>query len=383
MSIDHNPRGDGLRISAWAIRNPVPVAVLFVALVLAGMIAYTGLPIKQYPNISFPMVSVTVTQSGAAPGEMETQITRPIEDAMSGLADVKNVYSSVTQGVSSTQIEFELGSDLQKKTDDVRSRVDQARAILPREIDPPTVTRVEFDAQPILTYAVAAPAMSSAGLSWFVDDTISRTLQAQNGVAQVSPVGGVDREINVLIDPDRLAARGLTAAQVNNALRAVDLDSSGGRIEVGGREQTLRVLGSVKTLEALRQMTVPTGGGRYVRLTDIADVGDGSAEVRGFARLNGRPVVGFQVVKTKESSDVTVDDKVKAALAKLEKDHPGVKFTKIFSSVDETRASFEATQHVLLEGMILAALVVLLFLRDWRSTLITAFAMPVSLIPTF
>ncbi|RYE74065.1 MAG: efflux RND transporter permease subunit [Myxococcales bacterium] len=225
--------GDGLKISAWAIKNPVPVAVLFVALLLAGMVAYTGLYVKMFPNVQFPMVSVTVTQNGAAPGEMETQITRPIEDAMAGIPNVKNIYSTVTQGVSSTNIEFELGEDLQKKTDEVRSRVDQARAVLPREIDEPTVTRVELDSQPILTYAVTAPEMSDVELSWFVDDTLGRLLQGEKGVAQVARVGGVTREINVIIDPDKLNARGLTAAQVNNALRAANLDAPGGRVEIG------------------------------------------------------------------------------------------------------------------------------------------------------
>lgn len=376
--------GDGgLRISAWAIRNPVPVAVLFVALILAGLFAYTGLPIKQYPNVQFPAVSVTVTQSGAAPAEIETQITRPIEDAMAGISNVKNIYSVVSQGASTTNIEFELGEDLQKKTDDVRSRVDQTRAILPNEIDEPTITRVELDSQPILTYAVSAPDMSDAELSWFIDDTVSRELQSEKGVAQIARVGGVTREINIIIDPDRMAARGLTAPQLNNALRSFDVDAPGGRVSIGGREQTLRVLGAVDTLEALRALTIPTGGGRYVKLTDVAEVGDGSSEVRGFARLNGAAVVGFQVMKTRDSSDVRVDDAVIAKLAEMEKTHKGVTFTRIFSSVDETRASFRATEHVLLEGMILAALVVFFFLRDWRSTLITAFAMPMSLIPTF
>ncbi|MDB5442199.1 MAG: efflux transporter permease subunit [Phenylobacterium sp.] len=388
----HQPR---FPISAWAIKNPVPVAVLFVALVLAGMISYGSLPVKQYPNVSFPVVAVTVTENGAAPDQMETQITRPVEDAMAGIANARNVFSTVTQGVSTTSIEFELGEDLQKKTDDVRSRMDQIRAQLPRDIDQPTIQRVEIEDRPIVTYAVSAPGMSDTELSWFVDDTVGRSLQALKGVAGVSRVGGVTREINVVVDPERMAARGLTAPQVNNALRSISLDAPGGRLQVGGQEQTLRVLGSVKTLEALRDLSIPTGTNRYVRLTDIADVGDGAGEVRGFARMDGRPVVGFNVSKTKDSSDVAVEDEVKAALAQLTTAHPGVKFTpiaqpgqglafaKIFSSVDETRASFQATQHVLAEGMALAALVVFLFLRDWRATAIAAVAMPVSLIPTF
>lgn len=371
-------------ISAWAIRNPIPVAVLFIGLVLAGVIAYTGLAVKAFPNIQFPIVAVTVTQSGAAPGEMETQITRPVEDAIASVTGVNNISSVVTQGVSTTSIEFEIGENLQKKTDEIRSKIDQARALLPRDIDEPTVTQVEVDsAAPILTYAVSAPAMTDEELSWFVDDTVSRTLQTAKGVAQVSRVGGVAREINVAIDPDRLAARGLTATQVNNALRSFQVDSPGGRVSIGGREQTLRVLGTVKTVAELRELTIPTGNGAFVRLADVADVGDGASEVRGFARLNGRPVVGFQVSKTKEASDVGAEDAVVAKLAELEKTHAGVKFSRIFSSVDETRASFHATQNVLAEGMVLAALVVLFFLRDWRATAITALAMPISLIPTF
>jgi HAE1 family hydrophobic/amphiphilic exporter-1 len=371
-------------ISAWAIRNPVPVALLFIGLVIAGLIAYAGLPVKQFPNIQFPVVAVTVTQSGAAPGEMETQITRPVEDAIAGITGVDNVQSVVTQGVSTTSIQFNMGEDLQKKTDEVRAKMDQTRQVLPRDIDEPTITQVEIDsAFPIITYAVAAPAMSDEQLSWFVDDTIARELQTASGVAQVTRVGGVAREINVIVDPVRLAARGLTAAQVNNALNTFQVDAPGGRLEVGGREQTLRVLGTVETVAQLREMTIPTGAGGYVRLSDVAEIGEGTAEARGFARLNGQPVVGFQVAKTKESSDVDVEDAVNEKLAGLEQAHRGVKFTKIYASVDETRANFRATQHVLLEGMVLAALVVLLFLRDWRATLITVLAMPISLIPTF
>ena len=381
MSEVHKP---SFAISAWSIRNPVPVAVLFLGLILAGIIAYAGLPIKQYPNIQFPVVAVTVTQNGAAPGEMETQITRPVEDALAGVTGVKTVQSTVTQGVSTTSMQFEIGQDLQKKTDDVRSKIAQARAVLPRDIDEPIVQRIEIDdAAPIMTYAVSAPAMSDDALSWFIDDTLSRELQGSTGVSRINRVGGVSREINVVVSPDRLAAHGLTAAQVNNALRGFQIDAPGGRVNVGGREQTLRVYSNVATVAQLRDLNIPTVGGKFVKLSDVADIGDGASEVRGFARLNGRPVVGFQVSKTKEASDVVTEDSVIKTMAALHQKYPGVTFTKIFSSVDSTRDSFHATQHVLGEGMFLAALVVFFFLRDWRATAITAVAMPISLIPTF
>jgi HAE1 family hydrophobic/amphiphilic exporter-1 len=377
------PKSGELRISAWAIKNPIPVAVLFIALMIAGIGCYLTLPIKQFPNVEFPAVTVTVTQSGAAPGEMETQVTRPIEDAVAGISNVKTIRSSVVQGASTTTIEFNLGEDLQKVTDEVRSKIDQTRSLLPREVDEPIVQRLEITSAPIITYAVSAPNMSSTELSWFIDDTVTRALQGEKGVAQVARVGGVDREINVIIDPDRMAAFGVTAPQLNQALASFSVDAPGGRANVGGREQTLRVLGAATTIEQLRQITIPISGGRYVKLTDVAQVGQGSEEQRGFARLDGKAVVAFQVMKTRDSSDVAVEDNVKKAVDALEAKQPGVTFVKIFSTVDETRASFAATEHTLLEGMLLASLVVFLFLREWRATLITAIAMPVSLVPTF
>jgi HAE1 family hydrophobic/amphiphilic exporter-1 len=372
-----------LRLSTWGIKNPIPVALLFIAAVIGGTISYNFLPIKRFPNVVFPAVLVVVTENGAAPAEMKTQITRPIEDAMAGIAGVRDIQTQVSQGVSSTQIQFDLGEDLQKVTDEVRQRVDQTRAILPREIDPPQVSRLEIDSSPILTYAVSAPDMSASDLSWFVDDTISRSLQGEKGVAQVSRVGGVDREINVIVDPDRMAAQGLTATALNTALSAFNTDIPGGRVDVGGREQTVRVLGATQTVERLRDLTIPTATGHYVKLSDVADIGDGASEPRGFARLNDRPVVGFQVMKTNDASEVQVEDAVHANIAKLQKAHPDVGFTQIFSTVDDTRASYEATLRTMFEGMALASLVVFLFLRDWRSTAIVAVAMPVSLVPTF
>ena len=372
-----------LKLSTWGIKNPIPVALFFIAAVLGGVLAYGFLPIKQFPNIVFPAVVVTVTESGAAPTDMETQITRPVEDAMAGISNVKSIQSVVTQGVSTTVIQFELSEDLQKVTDEVRQRVDQTRAVLPLGIDPPQIQRLDVNSEPIVTYAVAAPSMSPSNLSWFIDDTVARTLQAEKGVAQVSRVGGVDREINIIIDPDRMAAQGLNASVLNTALAAFDTDYPGGRLDVGGREQTVRVLGAATTVEQLRNLTIPLAGGRYIKLSDVADVGDGASEPRGFARLNDKPVIGFQVLKTNDASEVQVEDEVKGAIAKLQTAHPGVSFTEIFSTVDETRDSYAATRRAMVEGMVLASLVVFLFLRDWRATAITAIAMPVSLVPTF
>lgn len=371
-----------LRISAWAIRNPIPVALLFILLTVSGMVAYSRMPVKIFPSVALPIVTVTVAQRGAAPSEVENQITRPIENALTGVAGIKTISSTVTLGVSNTTVEFELGTDLQKATDDVRTIVERTRVQLPSGIDPPSVQRLDLDSAPVLTYAVSAPDMTATQLSWFIDNDVARALQAQGGVAQVSRIGGAEREVNVILDPSRMAALDINSAQVNAALAAFNTDEPGGRSAIGGVEQTIRVLGSAKDVAAIRELTIPVQG-RYVRLSDIAEVGDGQSEVRGFARLDGRPVAAIQVSKTSSSSDVTVDDNVRSAIKKIERAHPGISFIKIVSTADQTRRSFSATQHVLIEGIILAIVVVFLFLRDWRATAIAATAMPLSLIPTF
>lgn len=370
-----------LRISAWAIRNPIPVTLFFILLTIAGIVAYTTMPVKQMPSVSLPYVSVTVTQAGSAPSEMENQITRPIENALTGVAGIKNINSTVTLGTSSTGIEFELGTDMQKATDDVRTAVERTRVLLPSGIDPPSVQRIDLDSTPVLTYAVTAPAMGETELAWFLDNDVSRALQALGGVAQVARIGGATREINVVLDPERMAALDINASQVNAALSAFNNDYPGGRSTVGAVEQTIRVIGSAQDVEAIRNLTIPVQG-RYVRLADIAEVGDGQSEVRGFARLDGRPVVAIQVSKTNKASDVTVDSRVQAEIEKLSRAHPGVTFTRILSIADDTRRSFTITQHGLIEGIILAIVVVFFFLRDWRATAIAATAMPLSLVGT-
>jgi hydrophobic/amphiphilic exporter-1 (mainly G- bacteria), HAE1 family len=371
-----------LRISAWAIRNPIPVSLLFIILTVAGAVAFLRMPVKQFPNVQLPIVMVNVTQSGAAPTEMETQITQPLENALSTVAGVKTVSSTVTNGASNTTLEFELGTDLQRAIDDVRTTVERTRVQLPSGIDPPSIQRLDLDSAPVMTYAVNAPQMGETELAWFIDNDVARTLQAHSGVAQVVRIGGAGREIDVILDPQRMAAHNIDAAQVNAALAQFHSDNTGGRATVGAVEQTIRVIGSAQDVASIRDMTIPVEG-HYVRLSDIAEVGDGQGEVRGFARLNGRPTVAVQISKTSNASDVAVDEEVKAGVAQLMRDHPGVTFTRIVSTADQTRRSFNSTIDVLVEGIMLAIVVVFLFLRDWRATVIAATAMPLSLIPTF
>lgn len=370
-------------ISAWSIKNPIPISVLFFALLVAGLAGYAALPIKLFPDVSFPIVQVAVTLAGAAPSEVETQVTREIEGAVSNIANVDHVSSTVSLGLSATTVEFAVGADPQKATDEARSAIDSVRATLPLGIEEPVVRRFDIDSLPVLTYAVSAPAMSDVELSRFIDDTVTRQVIGAKGVAKVSRVGGVTREINVTLDPARVEALGLTAPQVNNALRGFSTDIGGGVAQVGGNQQTVRVLNAAQSVDSLRQLVIPTGDGRTVRLADLAEVGSGGAERTDLALLDGVPVVGFQVMKTNAASDVAVERSTIAAVAKLAAQNPGIVFTRIISSAENTRQSFQATVHTLVEGMFLAALVVLVFLRDWRATAIAAVAMPISLVPTF
>ena len=226
----------GFRVSTWGIKNPTPVALLFIALMIAGIGGYITMPIKRFPEVSFPVVSVSVSQNGAAPSEMETQITRPIEDVAAGISGVKHITSTVVQGSSSTTIEFQFGTDSQKALDDVRSAVDRARVNLPLGIDPPYVASFDIDSQPLMFYAVSSPTLSATDTSWFIDNVAARAIQAGKGVGQVTRTGGRDREINVVLDPERMAAIGVTAPQINQALVQYTEDSGGGRAKVGQRE---------------------------------------------------------------------------------------------------------------------------------------------------
>lgn len=372
-----------IRMSAWAIRNPIPVAVLMIGLLLAGLTSFVGLPIKPFPDTSFPVVQVTVVQPGAAPREMVSQVVRPVESAIAGVQGVRTVQTQVTPGVVAVTAEFPVGAEVQRSLDDVRAAVDAIRPQLPAGIEPPTVQRIEMDGFAMVTYAIEAKGLSPSELAWLADDVLARRLMGVRGVAQVTRVGGLNREISVTLDPARMSALGITAGDVNAALSAAAVDATGGRGRIGDQEQAIRVLGAVRTADQLAALDISLGAGRPVRLGDIATVTDAAAEPRGFALLDGKPVVALQIFKTKAASEVQVDDRVRAEIAAIAKDRPDLTLTRLASTVEETRASYKATEHMLLEGMLLAALVVAFFLRDWRATLIAAVAMPMSLIPTF
>ncbi|MEZ0212821.1 MAG: efflux RND transporter permease subunit [Xanthobacteraceae bacterium] len=372
-----------LNVSAWAIRKPIPSIVLFVVLTALGLHTFGRLPVTRMPNIDVPIVTVVVNQPGAAPSELETQVTKRVETTVASVPGVKHITSSISDGASITTIEFQLETQVDRAVNDVRDAVTKIRSELPQGIEEPLVQRIDVEGMAIVTYAASAPTMTADELSWFVDDTVIRTLQAVRGIAQVKREGGVDREIRIALDPDRLAALGVTAADVNDQLVATNVDLAGGRGQIGTQEQSIRTLGGAATVESLGETRIALPGGRQVRLADLGTVTDGAAEPRIFAQLDGRPVVAFGIYRAKGFSDVVVAEAAEAELRRLEARHPGVAIRLIDSTVKYTKADYESAMHTLVEGAILAVLVVFLFLRDWRATLVSAMAIPLSILPTF
>ncbi|MGC1387807.1 MAG: efflux RND transporter permease subunit [Steroidobacteraceae bacterium] len=370
-------------ISAWAIRHPITPMVLFVVLFFLGVVAFVRLPINLNPDIAYPLVDVLIAQPGAAPSEMETQIAQKVEGSISNIGNVRNITTYIVEGSVNIFLEFQIGTPIDRAVTDVRDAVAKVRNDLPQGIMEPLVQRESVDGGAISYYAVTTTSLTPQELSWFIDNTVTKRLLAVPGVAQVSRYGGVDREIRVELDPARLQALGLTAVEVNEQLRALNLDAAGGRAQVGGGEQAIRVLGGAKTAQDLAQTQIIASGGRSFRLGEVADVRDGIAEVRTLARLNGRPATSFGVFKAKGASDVSVHRAVQAELAKIQSENPAVHVTLNSTTVEHTLRTYDSSLNALIEGSILAVAVVWLFLRSWRATVIAALAIPLSAIPTF
>ncbi len=370
-------------ISSWCIRNPVPPIVLFVGLMLAGLISFAGMQVNNNPDIDFPAATVSVSQPGAAPNEMETQVTQRVESAIRGVTGVDEIDSTVSEGNSSTFVQFQIGTPTDRAVNDVRNAIAQIRGNLPEGILEPQVTRVDISGDPILYVGAETSDMSLEELSWYIDNTIAKQLLAVPGVAAVTRTGGVDRTIRVILDPAALQAQGVTASEVNQQLRQSNINAAGGRAEIAGSEQSVRVLGNAQNAFDLGETQIALPGGRFVKLADLGEVKDSYSEQRTLAKQDGRQVVSFEVQRAKGASEVTTYDASWKELRKIEQENPKVHFSEIFNQVDYTKAQYKSAMEGLIEGAILAVLVVLLFLRDIRATGISALAIPLSAIPAF
>jgi multidrug efflux pump subunit AcrB len=370
-------------ISAWSIRNPVVPLVLFMGLLIAGLVSFARMEVNNNPDIDFPAVNVTIVQPGAAPAEIETQITQRVEAAVRSINGVDEINATASEGSSNIFIQFIIGTDPDQAVNDVKNAVDQIRSDLPDGILEPQVSKVDIVGEPIGYFAIQASDMTIEQLSWFLDDTVAKRLLSIEGMANVSRNGGVDREIRVILDPARMQALGVTAGQVNAALRQVNLNTAGGRAEIAGSRQSVRVLGNAETAFALSNASISLGNGRTILLRDVATVSDSYGEQSSIAKVRGKQAVTFSLERAKGASEVSVYDEAVKVLEEIEKQNPGVKFNQLFTSVEYTKSQYHSSLESMVEGAVLAVIVVFIFLRDWRATLISAIAIPLSAIPTF
>ncbi len=372
-----------MNLSAWSIRNPIPAVMLFVLLTLAGLLSFRAMKVQNFPDMDLPVVMVTAVLPGAAPGQLESDVARKIENAIATTQGLKHITTTLTDGSATIAAEYQLEKPVQEAVDDVRSAVSRVRSDLPADLRDPIVAKLELSAQPILAFAIASGRMDDEALSWFVDDTLTRRLLAVPGVGAVNRVGGVMREVRVALDPLKLQALGATAAEVSRQLRQVQIESAGGRADLGGAEQPVRTLATVQTAGELAALDIPLGDGRHIRLDQVATVRDTVAEQRTAALLDGQQVIGFEVSRSRGASEVEVGAGVQRALDQLLAERPDLQLTRTVDFVQIASDEYTSSMHLLYEGAILAVVVVWLFLRNWRATIVSAVALPLSIIPAF
>lgn len=372
-----------MNLATWSIRNPIPAILLFALLTLAGLWGFRALPIQSFPDIDLPTVNVTLVQPGAAPAQLETEVARRVEDSLATLSGLKHLRTSITDGQVTIVVEFVLEKNLSDALIETKNAVDRVRSELPTDLEQPTVSAINVASDPVQVYSVESTRMDEEALSWFVDDTVERTVLGVPGVGRFERVGGVQREVRVEVDPVRLAALGVTASDVSRALRQVQQESSGGRGRLGAGEQSVRTIATVRQASELEAFPIALPGGREVRLDQVATIHDSIADRSQAALLDGKPVVGFRIFRARGFDETRVAEGVREALGRLESRDSTLRFTAVSGSVDYTLEQYAGSMAMLYEGALLAVLVVWGFLRDWRATLVAAAALPLSILPAF
>ncbi|WP_028101683.1 efflux RND transporter permease subunit [Pseudoduganella violaceinigra] len=375
-----------MNFSALSIKHPVPAIMLFILLSLAGWMAYIANPVQDFPDIELPIVTVSASLPGAAPAQLETEVARKIEDSVATLQGVKNIYAKVLDGTATITVEFILEKNLSDAVNEVRDAVTQVRADMPGEMRDPVVSKVSTAGRVILAFVVTPKEganIDDADLSWYVDNAVSKKLLSVKGVGAVKRVGGVNREIRVELDDERMAALRVSALDVSRMLRQVQKEAPGGRGDISGAEQSVRTIATVRSAQELSQMDIPLGDGRHIRLEQVASVTDTIAEPRAEATQDGKKLVAFEIFRTKGASETQVANDSRAAVEELRKAHPTIDITQSIDNAEPVAENFSGSMELLYEGAILAVLVVWWFLRDWRATLVAASALPLSVLPAF
>ena len=373
-----------MNLATWSIRNPVPTLLLFIFMAGAGVWGLRSLGMQTFPDIDFPLITVNLAQPGAAPAQLETEIARKVEDSLVNLDELRHINTSITDGMINMSVEFEIGRGLSDALIDVKDAIDRIRNELPADMEDPVVRKATIGpGGPLAIYAITHADLDREALSWFVDDHVESVVRGINGVGEFRRLGGSDREIRVEVDPIRMSALGVTVTDVSRTLKQVQQDASGGKGEVGGLEQGVRTLGTVKAAAELKDIVIPIAGGRLVRLGQIATISDTIAEPTQEALVDGVPAVGFQIKALKGKDQVTIFNEVQRALDALLAEDPKLGIRLVSTSTTNILDQFDGSMQMLIDGSLLAVLVIWLFLRNWRATLIGAVALPLSILPTF
>ena len=373
-----------MSLSSVAIRRPVFITMLALLLVVLGVIGLQRLGTDLYPDVSFPVVAITVVYKGAGPSEIETQVAKPLEDAVAGISGVDILHSWSRENVGTVMVQFHLQTNLDRAVQDVRDKVAGVAGALPKGADAPVISRVDISAQPILTYAVSA-SLASATLHKALEDKLKPTLAQLDGVAEVRLLGGDVREIHVDLDLDKTRAAGLSPQEVAQRIGSENLNLPAGRLRVGSSELTIRAIGEFPDVKALAELPIARSAtGSQVRLGEIAEVTDGVVERRTLARLNGKDAILVEVVKQPGSNTVEVSDSVKRKLAEVGPTlGPAFKATLLIDQSQLIRENAREVWIALVFGGAMAVLIILMFLLDPRGTFISALALPTSVIGTF
>lgn len=372
-----------MNISAFSIRNPVPAILLFVLLTVCGLLAFSKLSVQQFPDMDLPTITISASLEGAAPSQLETEVARKIEDKLASLSQLDHIATTITDGAVSISVSFEIGKDTEEALSEVRNAVDSASPDLPTDMATPQVSKKSVQSTALLTYVIQSDKLDETELSWFVDNDLTKALLTVKGVGEVDRAGGVDREVHVDLYPVLMTSLGVTASDISTALKSVQIDESGGKADIGGRQQTIRLLGAVSSVDEISALSIPLSGGVSVRLDQVAKVSDTIADRTSLATFDGKPVIAVQIKRSNGFSDTGVVKDIRTAMLSFQAAHPGVTVTEASNTVAPTQSNYNSSMHMLYEGALLAIVVVWLFLRDWRATVLSAVALPLSIIPTF
>jgi HAE1 family hydrophobic/amphiphilic exporter-1 len=371
-------------ISDVAIKRPIVTIVAMLILVVFGIFALTRLEVDEFPDIAAPVVSVAIPYPGAAPGQVERDVIEPLEEQIGSISGVDEIRSTSIDGFGTLVVIFVFGKSPDQASQDVRDAISAVRGELPQEMEEPILRKFDPNDLPIVSLALSSQAVDPGELTRMADPDMTKELRGIPGVAQVTVVGGIEREISVNLRPEALAATGISVAEVVQALQAQNLSTPVGRVTGAISEESIRLRGRLETPAEFRDVIVRARGDRLVRLGDVADVADATAEPRSAALLDGQPAVGIDITKAKGASTTTVADAIKARVAQIEKGLPptvALRVTKDAGS--RVRNSVLNVEEALIEGALLTVLVVFLFLNSWRSTVITGLALPVSVLAAF